>query len=199
MSVSARDELTQIRGDLEGVEDESSLAALLPQVYDELRAVADACMRNERADHTLQATALVNEAYLRLARDDSRFIDRKHFYRTAAMVMRRILINHAIERRAQKRGGGRKGTSLADLTIAMAERDLDLVALDEALKRLTELDEQKGRVVELRFFGGCTIEETAEYLGISPKTVERHWNFSRAWLRSQLEENPSSGEREPGH
>lgn len=192
MPAPTRDEITQIRGELEGVEDESSLAALLPQVYDELRALADSCMRGERADHTLQATALVNEAYLRLAKDDARFNDRKHFYRTAAIVMRRILINHAIERRAQKRGGGSRGKSLADLTVAMAERDLDLVALDEALKCLIELDEQKGRVVELRFFGGCTIEETAEYLEISPRTVERHWDFARAWLRSRLEDEGTS-------
>lgn len=189
MAVPADDEITQIGADLRGVEGESALAALLPQVYEELRLAADACLRRERPDHTLQATALVHEAYLRLTQGGVEFQDRAHFFRTAAIVMRRILVNHAIQHRAQKRGGGRQALSLAEVTAVMPDRNIDLIALDEALTKLTELDEQKGRVVELRFFGGCTIDETAKVLGISPKSVERSWTFARAWLRSQIEQD----------
>ncbi len=190
MDAQPRDELTQVHADLSGATNESVLTALLPLVYPELRRVADAYLRGERADHTLQPTALVHEAYLRLADSDLQINDRKHFYRTAAMVMRRILVNHAIERRAQKRGGGIKALPLSEVTVAWPDQEIDLVALDEALRELIQLNEQIGRVVELRFFGGCTIAETAEILGISPKSVERHWTFARAWLRAKLEDQP---------
>ncbi len=160
---------------------------LLPLVYTELRGLAGAYLRRQRRDHTLQATALVHEAYMRLAeRDDVAYQDRGHFFRAAAKTMRHVLLNHAERRGALKRGGGRGPLRLEE-TAALAEiKDLDLLALEEALTRLTEVDEQAGQVVELRFFGGCTISEAAQCLNISTSAVERDWRAARAWLRSQM-------------
>ncbi len=189
MSSPAEQNLTRIRAALAGDPQEQALTTLLPSVYDELRRLAESLMRSERADHTLQTTALVHEAYVRLAGSgEPRWQDRKHFFRLAAIVMRHVLIDHAEARRAQKRGGGRAGLSLEEVTIALGDPDIDLQALDEALTDLGTRDRQKADVVELRFFGGCTIDETSETLGISTATVEREWRFARAWLRSRLAE-----------
>lgn len=192
VKTAAKDEITQVLADLrqggqggQGGQDDG-LARLLPLVYDELRAIADGYLHRERADHTLQATALVHEAYIRLADSDPVWTDRKHFYRVAAKIMRRILINHALEHRAVKRGGGGKTLSLTEVTVALPGQDIDLIALNEALTRLAEIDPQKANIVELRFFGGCTSDMTAEALGISTRSVERHWRFSRAWLQDEL-------------
>ena len=163
-------------------------ARLMPLVYDELRRLAASYLRRERSDHTLQPTALVHEAYLRLV--DQRRIEwrgRAHFYGVAAQVMRRILIDHARARAAEKRAGGGRRLSLDEAALLPEERAADLLALDEALKLLTEKDERKGRVVELRFFGGLSVEETAEVLGVHRATVERDWVVAKAWLYREME------------
>jgi RNA polymerase sigma-70 factor, ECF subfamily len=173
-------------------------ARLLPLVYDELRRVADSYLRRERPDHTLQPTALVNEAYLRLA-EHSRvaFDDRAHFFGVAAKVMRRILVDHARRRHAEKRGGFRRKLSLDEALGAPAAPDLDLVALDEALHGLAAQDARKSRVVELRFFGGLTVEETAALLGVSTATVKNEWRVAKAWLRREMSRGGEArGERQ---
>ena len=168
--------------------DKPALDELLPIVYQELRRVAGNQLRAERDNHTLQATALVHEAYLRLL--DQHTIDwknRAHFFGLAAEMMRRILVNYAVERNAQKRGDGATRIALDDaVSYADNERELDLVLLDENLKRLAEFDADAAKIVELRFFGGLTIEETAEVLGISPSTVTREWRMAKSWLKAQF-------------
>lgn len=163
-----------------------SLDEILPLVYGELRKIAQNYLSRERGDHTLQATALVHEAYLRLI--DQRKVDwknRSQFFGLAAQMMRRILVNHAESYKAEKRGAGQK--LQWDETIDVSfEENLDLLALDEALKKLAEFDEQKSKIVEMRFFGGLTINETAEVLGKSHATVEREWAFAKAWLYREL-------------
>lgn len=168
--------------------DKSTLDALLPIVYQELRRVAENQLRGERENHTLQATALVHEAYLRLL--DQHSIDwrnRAHFFGLAAEMMRRILVNYAVERKAQKRGSGATRIALDDaVSYASDEREMDLILLDENLKRLAEFDADAAQIVELRFFGGLTIEETAEVLDISPSTVTREWRMAKSWLKAQF-------------
>lgn len=167
--------------------DKNALDALLPLVYNELRSVAGNQLRTERDNHTLQATALVHEAYLRLL--DQHTIDwrnRAHFFGLAAEMMRRILVNYAIQRNAQKRGAGATRIALDDAVSYSDEREMDLVLLDANLKRLAEFDETQAKIVELRFFGGLTIEETAEVLGISPSTVTREWRMAKSWLMAQF-------------
>ena len=164
-----------------------ALDRLLPLVHDELHRIAAGYMRRERADHTLQPTALVNEAYLRLVdQRDVEWRDRAHFLGVAAQLMRMILVDHARARRAAKRAGGAERVSLDDTVIVVGERDVDLLALDEALGRLAALDPRLCRVVELRYFGGLTTRETAEVLGVSTATVEREWATARGWLRREL-------------
>jgi len=164
-----------------------STAALMSQIYDELRVLAEALLDNERSDHTLQPTALVHEAYMRLKeRSDDCWQNRQHFYRAAAQAMRRVLVNHAVKHKRPKHGSGKIRLILADSAAIQEETDIDLVVLDEALTRLAEVDSQKCSVVELRYFGGCTIAETAQALGISTATVEREWRTARAWLRSEM-------------
>lgn len=164
---------------------------LMPLVYDELRRLARGYLRRERADHTLQPTALVNEAYLRVV-DQTRvsWENRAQFFGLAARLMRNILVDHARERAAQKRGGDgdRHATrlSLDETRVAIEERAAELVALDEALKSLAEFDERKSRVVEMRFFGGLSVEETATALGVSDKTVMREWRIAKMWLHREL-------------
>jgi RNA polymerase sigma-70 factor, ECF subfamily len=168
--------------------DETSLERLLPLVETELRRLARGYMRRENPNHTLQTTALVNEAFLKLV-DQTRvnWQNRAQFFGICAQIMRRILINHARERRAAKRGGGEAEiVSLDDAHVISPEKSEMLLALDEALRRLAEFDLTKSRIVELRYFGGLTIEETAEVLGISPPTVSLHWRLARAWLREEL-------------
>jgi RNA polymerase sigma factor (TIGR02999 family) len=167
--------------------DRESLDRLLPVIYDELRRVAANQLRKERADHTLQPTALVHEVYLRLL--EQREVDwqnRTHFFSIAAEMMRRILVNYAVQRGAQKRGMGAARLSLEEAVSFPDETGFDLVSLDDALKQLAKYDETQARIVELRFFGGLTIEETAEVLGISDSTVKREWRMAKAWLRTQL-------------
>jgi RNA polymerase sigma factor (TIGR02999 family) len=159
---------------------------LLPLVYDELRAVAARHLARERRAGTLQATALVHEAYLKLVdHERMQWQGRAHFFAVAAQVIRRILVDHARSRSAQKRGGDGVRVELDD-DLPVAERGLDLLRLDDALSRLARLDPTQGRLVELRYFGGLTLEETAEVLGSSPATVKREWSFARAWLRREL-------------
>ena len=167
--------------------DEESLRRLLPVVYNELRRVAHFHLRKERPGHTLQTTALVHEAYLCLMKQETMsFENRAHFLAVCAQLMRQILVQYARRRNAAKRDGGYKLT-LDDHAMALVEnRSVDLVALDDALNGLAELDPQQSRIVELRFFGGLSIEETSQVLGISPATVKRHWTTARVWLHTQI-------------
>jgi RNA polymerase sigma factor (TIGR02999 family) len=165
---------------------EESLRRLVPLVYNELRRVAHYHIRKERPDHTLQTTALVHEAYLCLTKQQPMdFENRAHFFAVCAQLMRQILVQYARRRRAAKRDGGHKLT--LDGAIALPKnRSVDLIALDDALTGLSKLDPQQSRIVELRFFGGLSIEETAHVLDISPATVKRHWSTARLWLRNQI-------------
>jgi len=167
--------------------DESALERLIPVVYRELRRMADHYLRGERAEHSLQPTALVHEAYLRLI-DQTKveWHNRAHFFGVAAQMMRRILIDHAKAKHRLKRGGTATRVSLEDTSVITGERASELVALDEALLELAKIDERKSRIVELRYFGGLSVEETAQVLGISDKTVMRDWNLAKAWLYQQL-------------
>jgi RNA polymerase sigma factor (TIGR02999 family) len=167
--------------------DRAALDALLPAVYAELKALAGSYLRRERPDHTLQPTALVHEAYLRLTEQHGvDWRDKAQLFGVAAQMMRRILVNHAEARNAAKRGGHVTRVTLDESVSWEGSREVDIVALDEALTRLAELDMRQARVVELRFFAGLTIEETGEVLDISPATVKREWTMAKAWLRSEL-------------
>ena len=166
--------------------DQSAAERLVPLIYDDLRALASRYMRNEPADHTLQPTALVHEAFLRLVDTDRvEWQTRAHFLAVAARTMRRILVDHARRRRAVKRGGGRKVTLVEGLAFS-EPRPLDLVALDDALAKLGRIEKRQSSVVELRFFGGLAVEEIAEVLDVSTATVKRDWRFARAWLLREL-------------
>jgi len=165
--------------------DDEALRAAVPLVYDELRRVAHHYLRNERPDHTLQSTALVHEAYLRLEKQGAaQFQNREHFLAICAQLMRQILVEYARSRNAAKRDGGYRLT--LDDSLAFKTRSVDMVALDDALNELARLDEQQSRIVELRFFGGLSIEETSRALNLSPSTVKRHWATARLWLRHQM-------------
>jgi RNA polymerase sigma factor (TIGR02999 family) len=165
--------------------DQGALQALLPLVYDELKRLARNYLRNERPGHTLQSTALVHEAYLRLVQSPLQLQNRTHFFAVAARLMREILVDHARSRRAAKRDYRCKIT--LDRAVALPQkRDVDLLALDDALDELSRLDPRQGRIVELRFFGGLSIHETSEILGISPATVKREWTTARAWLHREM-------------
>ena len=172
--------------------DQAALDRLMPLVYEELRRQARRHLRRERRDHSLQTTALVNEAYLRMVDlDRVRFENRARFFAISARLLRQILVDLARRRATQKRGGGAQRISLAE-SIEDSNSDIDLAELDEALKALTEFDARKGQVVELRFFGGLTEEETAKVLDVSPETVRRDWRLAKAWLRRFLsEEEPN--------
>jgi RNA polymerase sigma factor (TIGR02999 family) len=171
-----------------GCGDEEALARLTPLVYNELHRVAGAYMRREHAGHTLQTTALVNEAYIRLV-DSSRvrWQNRAHFFAIAAQLMRRILVDFARSRGYQKRGGAWKRVTLVDGLGAAANVDCDLIAIDDAIEDLAKLDPRKARVVELRFFGGLSLEETAEALQVSTDTIGRDWRAAKAWLKRELQ------------
>lgn len=162
---------------------------LMPLVYDELRKVASRYLRKERSDHTLQPTALVNEAYLKLV-DISNvdWQDRAHFFAVASQVMRRILVDYARAKATDKRGGENQKLALDEAISLSSERENpDLLALDEALNQLAEFDEQQARIVELRFFGGLSVEETAVVTGVSPATIKREWAMAKAWLYRKLD------------
>ncbi len=166
---------------------ESAPARLMPLVYDELRKLAQGYLRGERSDHTLQATALVHEAYIRLVDwENVTWQNRAHFFALAAQIMRRILVDHAREHQAQKRGGEWTKLSLEGAMSLPQQKEVDVVALDDALQELERMDRTQSRIVELRFFGGLTIEETAEALRISPATVKREWVLAKAWLHKTI-------------
>lgn len=165
----------------------AALEELMPLVYDELRRLARRYMGREGSGHTLQTTGLVNEAYLRLVDQTKvRWQNRAHFFGVAAQLMRRILVDHARTRQRIKRGGGALRVSLSEVEAISPETPTDLLAIDEALMRLAEVDGRKGRIVELRFFGGLSIEETAEALQVSPGTVMHDWTLAKAWLYRDL-------------
>ena len=165
---------------------QSARDELIPLVYAELHRVAQNYLRRERRGHTLQSSALVHEAFLRLVDQRVAWRNRAHFFGIAAQLMRRILVDYARSRGNEKHGGDQLHLELDDALDAAAERDADLVALDDALTDLAAIDPQQSRVIELRYFGGLTIEETAEALGLSDTTVEREWRLARAWLRREL-------------
>jgi RNA polymerase sigma factor (TIGR02999 family) len=170
-----------------GQGDQEALDQLAPLVYDELRRLAGNQLRRERPGHTLQSTALVHEAYLRLIdQKNVRWQNRAHFFGVASQMIRRILVDHARAHQAAKRGAGVPRLELDEALDAGVQRDLDLVALDDALESLGRLDPQQARIIELRFFGGLSIDETAEVIGISPATVKREWSSARAWLFREL-------------
>ena len=170
--------------------DAKAFEALMPIVYQELRQLAGHYLRQERPDHTLQPTALVHEAYLRLSGiREMKLHSRAHFFGAAAQVMRRVLVDYARERRALKRGGpSPQMVSLDEAMDSPIDGGVDIVSLDEALDALQEIAPQRARVVELRYFGGLSIDETADYLGVAPATVKRDWAFARAWLFRRLSE-----------
>jgi RNA polymerase sigma factor (TIGR02999 family) len=173
----------------------AALDELIPLVYDELHRLAMSRLRQDRAGHTLQATALVNEAYMRLA--DWQNVDwhnRAHFIGVAAQIMRNILVDYARKHGAEKRGGDRYKISLTAVANLTQERELDLVALDNALQSLAAIDPVQSRVIELRYFGGLSIEETAEVLGVSAATVSREWKIAKMWLKKELDNTGSSSE-----
>jgi RNA polymerase sigma factor (TIGR02999 family) len=184
--ITSQQEVTQLLVDWSNG-DQAALDKLLPLVNAELRRLAARYMRRETPGHTLQTSALVNEAYLRLV--DQRHVrwqNRTHFFGIAAQLMRRILIDHARSHHYAKRGGGALKVSLDEAAAATEARSAELLAVDEALEKLTALDARKGRIVELRFFGGLSLEETAEVMGISSPTVQREWRAAKAWLHRML-------------
>jgi len=165
----------------------SALDQLLPLVYNDLKRLAGSYLRRERAGHTLQSTALVHEAFLRLVdQREANWQNRLQFFGIAAQVIRRILVDHARQRKAQKRGGEALRVTIDESIAVPGGSDLDLLALDDALQKLTALDERQSRIVELRFFSGLSIEETSEVLGLSTATVKREWSMARVWLFREL-------------
>ena len=199
MNQSVRDELGKTAGETSSTDgvtellsavrggEEQAFEELLGRVYAELKGLAERHLRRERGDHTLQPTALVHEAYLRLFQErERRWENRAHFLRVAAMAMRRILVNYSIRRATEKRGGERVRTELDDTLEVFCDRAIDLIELNEAIDALTAIDERKGRTVELRFFAGLTVPEVAKVLDVSERTVERDWDFARVWLRRRM-------------
>lgn len=170
-----------------GKGNEDAREALIPLVYDELRRIARRRLRAERPDHTLESAALVHEAYFRLLEAEApSWHDRAHFFGVAAQIMRHILVDHARHRRAAKRGGGGPRLTLDTKIALMPKKEVDLLALDDALNKLASLDPQQSRMIEMKFFGGLSIEETATVLDISPATVKREWATARAWLQREM-------------
>ena len=173
-----------------------SLDKLIPVVYHELRRQAARHLRRERREHTLQTTALIHEAYLRLVdQKNVRWQNRAHFFGIAAKLMRQILVDHARKHHAAKRGGMDIKLSLEEAMLTSEEQDMNLVALDEALDRLAEIDPQQSQIVELKFFSGLSVEETAHVLDVSARTVKRDWNVAKAWLRRELSRGGQAGAR----
>ncbi len=170
---------------------QEALDELLPYVYNDLRRRASAYLKRERRGHTLQTTALVNEAYIRLVdKGEIEWADRNHFFAIASQAMRRILVDYARQRKRKKRGGSKADLPLDEARyLSSKDPEVDLEDLDRALTRLSEFDERQAKIVELKYFGGMTLDETAEVLGISNATVKRDWNIARAWLRQQLSED----------
>lgn len=171
--------------------DEDAVEQLFPLVYSELRRIAQRHMRGERSGHTLQTTALVHEAYMRLVDAEVSWSDRAHFFALSARIMRRVLVDHARTRDREKRGGGETPLSLEDVRVGPASQPVGITALDEALTRLQEFDERKAKIIELHFFGGLTYDEAAEALDLSPATVHRELRTAKAWLHNALHGDPS--------
>jgi RNA polymerase sigma factor (TIGR02999 family) len=193
MSEAPSSEITQLLHDWRGG-DELALERLTPMVYQELHRMAKHYMAREREGHTLQTTALINEVYLRLVKGkDVEWQDRAHFFAVSAQLMRRILTDFARSHGYQKRGAGAPHVPLDEVFAASAEPAVDLVALEQSLTRLGQIDARKSKVVELRFFGGMTVDETAEVLKISRETVMRDWSIARAWLQRELDAGVSHG------
>ncbi|MGI9088909.1 MAG: sigma-70 family RNA polymerase sigma factor [Chthoniobacterales bacterium] len=186
LSSPPREQVTRILIDWSGGDHEAPLR-LMPLVYEELRRVARSYLQRERADHTLQATALVHEAYMKLVdQKTATWQNRAHFFGVAARSMRHILVDHARSHHAGKRGGGQEKLSFDEGLDFSEERSVDLVALDDALKDLATFDQRQSDIVEMRFFGGLTNEEIGEVLSISPRTIRREWRVARAWLRREI-------------
>ena len=186
MPKPSREEVTDLLNDWSNG-DQEALNRLMPLVYDELRRLASRHLRHERVGHTLQTTALVHEAYLKLVdQKKANWQNRVQFFATAAKVMRHVLVDYARSRKAVKRGGDYCRLSLDEAAISSEEKDADLLVLNEVLDKLATIDPQQCRVVELRVFGGLTVEETAEALGISSRTVKREWSMAKAWLHKQI-------------
>ena len=176
-----------------GAGDRDALDCLMPLVYEELRTVAQHYLRKERPDHTLQSTALVHEAFMRLVgQKPPEWKDRKHFYGVAARLMRQILVDHARGHRAGKRGGDAIKLSLNEGLVGNPNKGLDILALDDSLNRLAQINPQQSQIVELRFFSGLSIEDTSEVLGVSPATVKRNWTTARAWLFREMNRSVAS-------
>ena len=193
MGISSTNETTQLLVDWTSG-NKAALDQLMPLVYKELRRLARHYLRKERHNHTLQSAALVNEAYVRLVDySNLRWQDRAQFFGLAAQLMRRILIDHARKHHYAKRGGGARRVALDEAALLSEERASDLVALDDALTSLAEMDPRKSQVVELRFFGGLNIEETAEVLNISSMTVQREWRWAKAYLYREIGKESSNG------
>jgi len=179
-------DVTRILNDLDS-KDRQAVASLLPVVYADLRRLADSYFRRERADHTLQPTALVHEAYLQLmGRRDEKFDSREHFFRAAAVVMRHLLVRHARDRGRLKRGGDNERVPFDEALAGIDLPDVDLIGLDEALTRLADVDRRQSQIVELRFFAGLSVAEVAEVLGVSKRTVEDDWTLAKAWLWREM-------------
>ncbi len=179
--------------------DQQAASHLIPIVYRELRQIAGRYMRQERPDHTLQATALVHEVYLKLMeKQPVNWQSRAHFFAVAAQVMRHILVDHARAHLRDKRGGGQAHLPLDEALVFAPEQSTELVEIDAALHQLAELDLRQAKIVELRFFGGLTVEETAAVLGISPKTVKRDWSVAKAWLHGELKQSHGNVVEEVG-
>lgn len=185
MHGTATKSVTQLLRDWSGG-DREALAALMPLVYDELRRLAHSHMRQESTGHTLQTTALVHEAYFRLIGQRVSWANRAHFFGVAAQMMRRVLVDHAKGQKRVKRGAGAAEVPLEDSALVSRVPSRDIVALDEALRRLEAVDAQRARIVELRYFGGLSNEEASKVLGISTATIQRQWTGARAWLRHEL-------------
>jgi RNA polymerase sigma factor (TIGR02999 family) len=186
MHTPSQNEVTQMLAQLAGGNREV-IDKLLPLVYDKLRELAANYLRRERSGHTMQATALVHEAYLKLVdQQELRWQNRAHFFGVAAQAMRRILVDYARGHRAAKRGHGQPKVALDEVAAISEERSEEIVALDEALTKLAAFDPQQSKIVELRYFSGLTLEETAEALGISASTVKREWNMAKAWLHREI-------------
>lgn len=186
MSRDVPGEATRLLADV-GRGDRAAIEKLMPIVYDELRSLAGALMRRERSDHTLQPTALVHEAFVRLIGSNPPHChDRGHFLAVAAQAMRRVLVNNAIAQKTAKRNAGTPTLQLSASDTPTPDREVDTLALDDALKNLARMDQRKAKVVELRFFGGMTVSEVADVIGVSVSTVEADWRLARAWLSKAL-------------
>lgn len=186
MNESSTENITQLLIDLTNG-NRTAVDDLLPLIYGELRSLAANYLRRERPAHTLQPTALVHEAYLRLVdQTQVNWQNRAHFFGLAAQMMRRILVDHARAHKAGKRGSGEEKVSLDENIDKAIERSAELISLDDALMELAEVDDLKSRIIELRYFGGLTVEETAEVLGVTPVTINRHWRMAKAWLYGKM-------------